>query len=328
MRPRFNLTLVLPSLLWPHQASTHLPPLTLPGLDALRCLGKFQPKPCSRNELIHQFLWHGSWLTQTKQQLQLDSDSSYLIAVPLSQTSGMHQVQYEYGCSLGLNFEEAQAFCHLLTEWFAGEEWQFIPFQPDLWLIKVPEAMSFTQDSIFDLHGLINVTNKPVGSDATKLLQKQTEWQMLLYQHPLNIQRLNQGLLSIRDLWLQHDSIGSANPVAALYSNHSWAKQAQPLPASWLEFMEQDKIHSTNEIVIYLDDLCLTEDHSDVFAYTDILQQWEQRWWIPLWHSLQKRQLTQLTLVCDGDQGGILTVRPSRFSFLRPSKVPFNGHSL
>ncbi|MDF7675339.1 hypothetical protein PT286_01070 [Neisseriaceae bacterium ESL0693] len=326
MSSHFNLTLVLPALLWPHP-HTPVPELSLPGFNALRSQGKYTAQAYSRSSLYQQFLWHGSWLQKARQQLNLNPAAHVLLATPLSQNSGMHQVQCGYGQALALTLTEAQAFCQALSQWFHEDGWQFMPLSADVWLVQTPRPLDFSQPDILDLGGVISIADKPQGADARLLLQKQTELQMFLYQHPLNQQRTVRGLPAINDVWLQQDSIGQQSPKATVYSNSSRALGARPVLNGWYELL-QHHAETEVELIVCLTDLCDLADQGDVFGYADRLHQWESLWWQPLWHSFQTRQQQKLTMVCDGDHGGILSITPSVFSWLRRPKAAFNGHTL
>lgn len=320
-----HLTLVLPALLWPHQ-QTSLPTLSLPGLNALRSQGKYTAHSFTRSSLYQQFLWHGSWIAQAQQQLALEPSTAMLMAIPINQNTGMHQVQCSYGHTLAITPEEAQTFCQSLNQWFKDDDWYFTPVKPDIWLVQPPRQLDFTQPNLLDLAGTITIADKPQGTDATELLKKQTELQMFLYQHPLNQQRIAQGLPAINDVWLQQNSIGQQVTTTTLYTDSSWAWQAETVPGSWQELQQ----HQPNgDMIVCLSDLCTFSDAGDVFGYADTLHQWDQLWWQPLWHSVQKHELRSLSIICDGEHGGSLRITPpSIFSWLRRAKSPFNGSTL
>lgn len=320
-----NLTLAIPALLWPRQHDA-LASLSLSGLNALCRSGQYSAQSCSRSQFYRRFLWQGSWLEQAKKTLGVEPATPCLIAAPLSQTTGMHQVQCEYGHNLNIQMEEAQAFCRTLSDWFMDDEWRFLPLSADLWLVCLPQQPDFTAPSILDIHGVLDITTKPQGRDAGRLLQKQTELQMLLYRHPLNQRRIARGLAPIGDVWLQNDSSGSADDTVTLYSNSHWASHARPVPASWAELRQQ--CPPDGSAVIFMEELCPMADCGDVFAYIDLLQQWETSWWQPLWQSYRKRQIKQLTISCDGHQGGSMVVRRHWRSWFRRTRPSFDGYTL
>lgn len=317
-----HLTLVLPGLLWPYQ-KTSVPKLSLPALDTLRQWSKYSSQIASRSLLYQQYLWQGSWLQQASQLINSESNGYALIVSPISQTAGIHQLQYLDGKALGLSSEEAKAFCEALNTWLQADGWLFYPAKPDLWLVTAPQILEFTLPSLLDLSGSIDGTTKPTGPDATLILQQQTELQMLLHQHPLNQQRSARGLPIINGFWFEQDSTGTANNETILYSDSSWAFHARSLPANYAELA--NSLSGEQEIVLFNDDLCLPVNQGDVYTYTQILQQWEQNWWQPLLTALQNRQIHHLNIRCEA---GLLNIRKS---WLRPfwrKTESFNGLSL
>jgi hypothetical protein len=317
-----HLTLVLPSLLWPHH-ETIVPKLQLPALNTLRQWSKYFSQPTSRSQLYRQYLWQGSWLQLASQQINSDSNNYSLIAIPISQTAGMHQLQYLDGKILGLSIEEAKAFCEVLNTWLRKDGWQFWPANPDLWLVTTPQKIEFTLPSLLDLSGSIDGTAKPTGTDATLILQRQTELQMLLYQHPLNQQRIARGLPVINGFWFETDCTGTANNEIPLYTDSSWAFHAHNLPTNYIELTNFTP--SQQEVVLFNDQLCLPVNQGDLYTYMQILQQWEQNWWQPLLTALQNRQIHQLDIRCE--EGLLKIYKPWLPPFWRKTK-PFSGLSL
>lgn len=316
-----HLTLVLPGLLWPHQ-DIIVPVVPLPALDKLRHWGQFSAQTSSRSQLFRQYLWQGSWVQQVCGQYNLDPSGNSLIATPISQTAGMHQLQYIDGKSLSLSIEEASAFCSVLNKWLQAENWQFHPVKANLWLLTSSQRMAFSVPSILDLGGSINSEIKPTGTDALLILQRQTELQMLLYQHPINQQRSARGLPTINSLWFEPDSAGTADSKIPLYTNSSWAVNTHELPANYAALADTVFGKDKDKIVLFNDALCTAVNQGDVYLYTQILQQWEQDWWQPLLNALQNKQLRQLNIHCEN---GLLQIRKPWLNFFRHKAKPFNG---
>ncbi|WP_232507450.1 hypothetical protein [Neisseria weixii] len=82
---------------------------------------------------------------------------------------------------------------------------------------------------------------------------------------------------------------------------------------------------SVSDSLIFLDNLVVTGQTGDVFAYQEILQNWENRWFSPLWQALQSGRLKQLTIATDGENGGELVMTSkSKWAFWKANKN-FNG---
>nr|WP_303832671.1 hypothetical protein [Snodgrassella alvi] len=324
MSADLSITLVLPGLLWPHQEAA-VPDLQLPALNTLRQWSKYTLQTINRSQLYQQYLWEGSWVQQAQQQLNLNPEYCGFIVTPINQTAGMHQLQYLDGNALGLNPEEAKAFCEILSTWLQPDGWRFFPVRPDLWLVTTPQVLDFTLSSLLDLSGCIDGTAKPSGKDATLILQQQTELQMLLHQHPLNQQRSTRGLPTINGLWFEKDLIGTAKHDTLLYTNSSWALHAHELPVNYAALMDTLSDSDRQKIVLFNDSLCLPVNQGDVYTYAQIMHQWEQDWWQPLLSGLKNRHISQLNIRCEA---GLLPIRKPRFRLFRTKTQPFTGLNL
>ena len=325
MPANLHLTLVLPGLLWPHHDTT-LPDINLPALNKLRQWGRLRTQTSSREDFYRQHLWQNSWLEQAKNQLRIDEQCHCLIAIPTHQHAGLHQIQCLSGDILALTPVEAENFCQVLNHWFAEEGWELRVCRPDLWIMITPKELKFSSPSLLDLDGYLNGTTKPIGRDAHQILKFQTELQMLLHEHPLNQQRAQQGELPINALWLQTDSIGSADTGLPLYTNCSWALAAQPLPANYETFVTQ--IHDDTHIILFQNEFLSPCIQNDFSAYELMLRQWEQQWGQPLLSALRSGDVRQLDIVTDGIRGGLLRIHKPRIAPFWRKILPFNGSML
>lgn len=73
-----------------------------------------------------------------------------------------------------------------------------------------------------------------------------------------------------------------------------------------------------------LDDL-LTARHTADVGISNPLQQWEERFFAPAWHSLTTGQLSQLNLASDGAQGACYTFMPKRIGRFGKRNSRFGG---
>ena len=150
---------------------------------------------------------------------------------------------------------------------------------------------------------------------------------MWLHQHPINNIRNQLGTPPINGLWLWHD-IQGMQQSSPLFSDSPWAQFASgriDAPYDFRAFASWMQETGTDTAVIFMDDLAVTGSTADVLAYQDILQDWEQRWFDPIWQALHTGRLKKLTLTTDGENGGVLTLTPkSRWKFWRAEKT-FTG---
>lgn len=326
-----QLTLAIPSLLWPHTEAP-LPVFNMPGLNALRRWGHWQVEAIDTAAFYGRYLWHKSPIDIAKRELGLAAEETCFLCSPVSQQIGMHQAQCIDGLDLALDENAAKAFCAVLNDFFRPDGWHFLPWQPTRWIVQVPQPLAWSAPSLLNLAGVIQSEDKPIGKDAMLLLQRQTEIQMLLYQHSLNQTRQQQGLPPINGVWVESQLSGTAASQPLLLSPDTWA-----LPPSAyrgisdfdeiLSFMA-DQTNSRENTVLFLSELRSKVNQGDAFAYQAILQNTDQHWFSPLRHALQEKRIKQLNIVTDGANGGCLKVcKPLITPFWRQS-APFNGGEL
>ena len=199
-----------------------------------------------------------------------------------------------------------------------------------MWLLSMPTIEDWGAECVLDVCGQPEMDGQAHGKDAVSWLAVQTEIQMFLHTHPINQAREQQGLPEINGLWLWNDADGtqSADIVA---SDSAWARfsDTPKLDApydlkAWFE-MVQETGNTVSDGLIFLDDLVSTLQTGDVWAYKDILESWETRWFSPLWDALASGRLKTVCIATDGENGGTLEIgRRSKWAFWRKAKT-FNG---
>ena len=76
---------------------------------------------------------------------------------------------------------------------------------------------------------------------------------------------------------------------------------------------------------LYLDNLQQAAELGNPHAYAHTLQQWDEQFFAPLWHALQRKHLPAARLLTDGEHGGSLEIRArSGWAFWKP-KRRFSG---
>ena len=324
-----KLTLAIPAL--NRRNDETLPPLKLDAFNQILRYGRLNKMPQTPSEFYRRHLWQGSLLAQAKRILNIPADQAAAFASPLWQQMGMHQVSVISGEHLNIQTEEAEQLCQGLSDFYLEEGWQFHLLRPDLWLITMPFESDWQVAPIWDIGGQIGATDQAAGRDALQWLNKQTEIQMWLHNHPLNQQRQNQQVAALNGLWLWQDIHGKSTHTGLLGSDSPWAQfyphQRIDAPYDFDAYLNaaNESGFSVSDGLIFLDDLIVTEQTGDVFAYQEILQSWETRWFTPLWQALQSGRLKQLTIATDGENGGELVMTStSKWAFWK-AKKSFNG---
>ena len=307
-----------------------LPPLQLSAFNQILRYGKLHKQAQTSSEFYSRHLWSGSLLAHAKAWLQLPPEQPAALASPLWQQMGMHQVSIIGGEHLRITPDEATRFCEELSAFYHEDHWRFFPIRPDLWLVTKPSDSRWHVAPALDIYGQIDAAAQAEGSDALEWLGKQTEIQMWLHNHPINHHRTAQNQPVINGLWLWQDLHGrqSADFTA---TNSPWAQFSQQptiaLPDDFnaYEGMMAAQTSTVSDGLIFLDDLSVTAQTGDIWAYKDILEDWEQRWFSPALQALTSGRLHRLTVTTDGDNGGTLSITPkSKWAFWKTEK-PFKG---
>lgn len=314
-------TLFLPGLNWPQPEE--LPGLHTPALNRLLRFGRFQAAPAAPADFCFAHLGV---------QLNHLFAEPYAFASPLHQQLGLHSAQLQ-SSGLAIRPEEAEVLCHGLNAFCGEDGWQFAPLSPELWSIRLPRPAAWQAPCILNIAGQHADLPQAVGPQRRQWLQRQTEIQMWLHEHPVNQRRQAEGKLPVNALWLWDEMPNThAEPPALIGSNSPWAAysrspQVRPAPNSFPDWQATAAKYQTpiEHSALYLDALQQAAELGNSHAYTHTLQQWDEQFFAPLWHALQHKHLPAARLLTDGEHGGSLEIRArSGWAFWKP-KRRFSG---
>lgn len=324
-----NLTLAIPSL--NRCGDENPPPLDLPSFDEILRFGILTRAAAAPSELYRRFLWQGSLLDAAKQKSGIAAEQAAVFASPVWQQMGMHQVSVIDGAYIQIQTDEAERLCGGLTEFYRHEGWQFHPLRPDLWLVTLPRRPAWHTAPVFDICGPNGDVSQAGGEDALQWLGMQTEIQMYLHNHPVNAERTAQKIPAVNGLWLWQDLEGTQSARPLLSSDCAWAdfypgeRTDAPYDFEAWQAMLNEAGATFSDGLIFLDDLVVTGQTGDTWAYRDILESWEARWFAPLRQALDSGRLKSLTIVTDGENGGSLRIRPHSKRAFWKRKRKFDG---
>lgn len=312
-------TLIIPNLLQPE--AEHLPEFDTPALNTLMRLGEFAFDPLSLTDLYAHYLC-GSFA--------LPENSVY--ATPLWQKVGMNSMSIN---TVSLSDTEAESLCDGLNAYF-GNDAYFSPIRPDLWMLDLPQHVQWQAPPLFDVLGRIDEHMGAQGDGRKQWLSLQTELQMWLHNHPMNRHRAEKNLPPINSIWLWNapKTASVIHPAALMGTNSLWAEQS-PLTvhkapynlAQWQAICHEKHI-SIAETALFLNDLIYVTTNEDWWAYHDMIQHWEEQFFVPILTLLRQKQLGSVRIITNGVNGGILTVQPPTFWAFLKSQRHFNGKNL
>lgn len=301
-----------------------MPELHTPALNELLRIGEFRFESLTTTELYARYLCG---------RFRLPENSVY--ASPVWQQAGMHSITLLDAPHTCLSAQNAQAFCDGLNSFYRDEA-HFSPIRPDLWRLTLPTPPQWQAPPLFEVLGQIDGNTRAEGEGQTQWLQLQTEIQMWLHDHPVNRHLANQNRPHINSIWLWNapDTGQAIHPSALIGSNSPWADEC-PLPvqaapqdfAQW-QAVCADKQLNIAETSLFLDDLMPSAATGDLYAYHEVLQSWDSRFFEPIVAALKKGSLNAARIITDGINGGVFTVEPPSFWSFFKSKRHFNGKNL
>jgi len=305
-----KLTLVVPGLTWldRHNGAETAQGLSLPALEKLLACASIVPAQQTVSQLLTEpFSVAASQLAQLAAQqagLATDDAQHWLLASPVHLRLDLNRALLADSGIMRLDQREADTLIAALNQYFNAEGLQFYAAQPDQWLLR--------HDAIGD-----NVdSHRPTGRGGLYWNRILNDIQMLLFDHPLNQQREQQGDISINSIWLWGGGDGAlaASPVhppagLALYGEH-WITRLlaagsgtplSPTPADFADWLK----HNTGgqHGLVWLDSLLAAAQYRDAWGWREAITLLEQNWFAPLLLALRRGQLSELNLVSCGEAG-------------------------
>lgn len=311
-------TLILPCLLRDTDETPELP--DTPALDAMLRYGRFLPEAVGLAELYRSRLCDQSGLA-----------ANQVYASPMWQQTGMNSVRQLDGAAIGITQEEADALCAGLNGFYGGE-YRFEPLRPDVWRLSLPAPPQWQSPPIWEVCGHIDGFTRAQG-EQTQWLKLTGEIQMWLHARAA-AQPDRQPPVNSIWLWYPETAVPLRCRPDLIGSNSPWAAQSSlnacPLPESFAEWQEtvRQRKADIGHTALFADDFTVSRHTGDVWAYCELLATWEERFFAPIWQALRQGSLKGFELVCDGENGGILTVRAKAHRAFWKRKRRFDGMRL
>lgn len=310
-----NLHLLIPGLFWP---DTERPEvynnLSLPALEII--LAKSHSTE-SRPQGIEE------WLCQTfgvsKQQdwpvapimLQIDGagkvhakDEYWLRADPVHLRIENNHILLADSQVFTISLKESMQFADTLNQHFEKSGLAFLPLHSDRWYIHINKIPDLQTRLLSEIAGK-NINNLlPIGKDSALWHNIFNEIQMLLHDHPLNLERETRGELIINSLWLWGGGVmpqSIRSVFNQVWCNHAFTHAlatasgitSRPLPHDatvWQQSTEQG-----NHLVT-LDTLWGKTQYNNIYEWRECLSMLDRNWFSPLLEAIKKGKISQLTI--------------------------------
>ncbi|VAX10760.1 Regulatory protein, RpfE type [hydrothermal vent metagenome] len=311
-----SISLFVPGLLELAEAFKHLPAADTPALKNLqRFLSRAEKKPVD----IHD--WHdglASLFSFKKlpaaelryQQYAGVSDKSFfcLCADPVFIQPDLNSAILLAHEELALSLEEAKQLVTAINEHFADEHWTLQVLQPHCWVMKSVQPFLVKTTALLKLIGQPVGNSLVQGEDRSYWQRIQNEIQMLLFAHPLNKQREQQGRPPVNSLWLWGEGaltesstdwqciLGQGDLLDALIDNFHCVGIKTSL-------YEQLNIDATVHTLVASNEFESITQAQDIYAWVEALKQFENNWMPVVFDLLNTRKIDEINLlVGDGLQ--------------------------
>jgi len=223
-------------------------------------------------------------------------DAYWLAANPVTLVAAHADVRLE-GAVADLACDDARALIAALNAHFDADGLVFVAPRPDAWFVRVASPPALATHPLEFARGRSLRAGLPQGPDARKWSRWQTEIQMLLFEHPVNVAREHQGKLPANSVWFEG---GGVLPTrgAATASIRTWTSAstivalalfagaaAQPLPES----LDSILAHADRgETLVVAFDAPVDIDYV------------ERAFAAPAWTALDRGAIDAVTIVADG----------------------------
>ena len=131
-----------------------------------------------------------------------DSDGYWFRADPVNLQEDQNYLMMSYPSVLDLELDEAKALAESINQHFAEDGWSLEVADAKRWYLKLDKAPGIQTTPASRAVGRDIFALMPVGENSQQWHSWLMELQMLLFSHPVNEARLEQGLATVSGLWL------------------------------------------------------------------------------------------------------------------------------
>jgi hypothetical protein len=180
--------------------------------------------------------------------------------------------------------DEIEKLCHALNETFEDETRVFVLNDQEQLFLELKKEPHIKTTSIAHIKRQSIDIFLPQGDEAIKWHAFMNEIQMFLFDHPLNQDRVQRGLLSPNSIWFSGGGLlpkTIQNPYTTIFSNNNFLKKALSIDTKispkTLDIFHQDNINSNTFIAF--------EDDKEIDRILEII-----------WNNFKKRKIKHLDI--------------------------------
>ncbi len=131
-----------------------------------------------------------------------DSDGYWFRADPVNLQEDQSFLMMSYPSALNLTLDESKALTDSINEHFAEDGWHVEVMETKRWYLKLDKDPHIQTTPMWRAAGRDIFNLMPAGENSTQWHSWLMELQMLLFNHPVNEKRVEQGLATANGLWL------------------------------------------------------------------------------------------------------------------------------
>lgn len=209
-----------------------------------------------------------------------------------------------------LKVEEAQSFIQALNSHFA-DLGVFSCLDSACWYLQLTSPALIYTTPISAVVNRSVFSSMPKGSEAKKWRQIMNEIQMVLHEHPINIEREKARKPVINSLWFWGNGMlpklstsffhsTSSNDSLALGLAKASNTPFRSLPTSAITWLRE--LHKEQSHLAVLPNLQTPIQYNEQLSFLEALQLLEKNWFVPLRDALKNSLIDQLTIIAPGEE--------------------------
>jgi hypothetical protein len=203
-----NIILFIPGLwaLLGHAGSETIQSMSALQRILKRCDSSTESSLESETLLLNRLGWQGDENIDAPiaalERLATGSDGYWFRADPVNLQEDQNYLMMSYPSVLDLELEEAKALAASINQHFAEDGWSLEVVDKQRWYLKLDKNPGIQTTPAWRVFGRDVFALMPAGENSKQWHAWLMELQMLLFNHPVNEARLEQGQAPVSGLWL------------------------------------------------------------------------------------------------------------------------------
>ncbi len=195
---------------------------------------------------------------------------------------------------LRLNATEADSLVNALNVHFSGDGVSFEMADPLRWYCRLDDKFNINTCSMSQAVGRDVALVRPAGDSAQRWRSMLAEIEMLLFDHPVNLRRVEAGEVPVNSLWMWGEGQPCVNetPPATVFSDNFYVSSLASFLAQEVSGLDnfaagaQSRLRQSTLVVE--DNLARAATTADESLRSATLLQLEQQVFEPLWSNLRR----------------------------------------